>query len=125
MKIPGELIKTWRYNGFSLRIYHTGRYDRYGKSVLAYRFRDRGKLIFDDSGFSPSPMHCDDSMETVYALLGFISLRPGDTDSEYFDKYTPSQMEWCQSGRAEELSCIVCVREERLNERRKNAITQK
>jgi len=31
------------------------------------------------------------------ALLGFLTLRPGDTDVEYFDAYTPEQMEFAES----------------------------
>jgi hypothetical protein len=119
MKIPGELLKTWRYDGFSLRVYHTGRFASRGTSLLAYRFRDKGKLIFDGSEYSPSPMDSDDGMETVYGILSFLSLRPGDTDREYFDKYTPEQLAWCESGRAEYLSLIVNEREEKLTERRR------
>jgi hypothetical protein len=28
----------------------------------------------------------------VRALMGFLTLRPGDTDDEYFDRYTPDQL---------------------------------
>jgi len=113
-----EFIKTWRRDGFSLRLYDTGRTGDYGKARLAYRFRDRGTLIFEGDDFFCSPMHAIDSLDCVYSLLGFLSLRPGDTDSEYFDGYTPEQMAWCQSGRAEWLSCLVCDGEERLSKLR-------
>jgi hypothetical protein len=114
-----ELIKTWRNDGFYLRLYDTGRTGMYGKARLAYRFSDRGKLIFEGDDLFCSPMHCIDSLDSVFALLGFLSLRPGDTDSEYFDPYTKEQMAWCQSGRAEWLSCLVSDGEERLSNRRK------
>jgi hypothetical protein len=116
--MTGELIKTWRRDGFSLRLYDTGRTGQYGKARLAYRFRDKGKLIFEGDDFFCSPLHAIDSLDSVYSLLAFLSLRPGDTDSEYFESYTPEQMNWCQSGRAEWLSCIVCDGEERLAKRR-------
>jgi hypothetical protein len=58
-------------------------------------------------------MHADDSLATVAACLSFMSLRPGDTDREYFKDYTPDQMAWCQSGRAEELGCLVAMMEEK------------
>jgi hypothetical protein len=29
-------------------------------------------------------------------VMGFITLRPGDTDKEYFDGYTVEQMEWVE-----------------------------
>lgn len=28
------------------------------------------------------------------ALLGFLALRPGDTDAEYFERYTPEQLDF-------------------------------
>jgi hypothetical protein len=48
-------------------------------------------------------MHATDSNETLRALLGFLTLKPGDTDREYFDDYTPAQMAFAQ-GDAEMLS---------------------
>jgi hypothetical protein len=113
-----ELIKRWARDGFSLRLYDTHTIDEYGKARLAYRFTDHGKLIFEGSDFCASPMHAIDSLDTVYSLLGFLSLKPGDTDSEYFDSYTPEQMAWCQSGRAEALSMYVYDHEERRSARK-------
>ena len=37
------------------------------------------------------------------AILGFLSLRPGDTDPEYFDSYSDEQLRWAQTY-GEELS---------------------
>jgi hypothetical protein len=114
-----ELIKLWRRDGFTLRLYDTGRTGAYGKARLAYRFSDRGKVIFEGDDYFASPMHAIDSMDAAYGLMGFLSLRPGDTDEEWFASYTPEQMAWCQSGRAEWLSCIVCDGEERLSKSRR------
>jgi hypothetical protein len=38
--------------------------------------------------------------------MGFLTLKPGDTDSDYFAEYTPEQMDYCQRY-AESLSCEV------------------
>lgn len=42
-------------------------------------------------------------------LLGFLTLRPGDTDREYFDKYTPAQLEYANQ-HAETLPCECYAR---------------
>lgn len=99
-----ERIKYWHAGEFSLTLWDTGRRDHRGQSRLKYRLRDGGRIIFEGEDFAGSPMHADDSMSTVRAILAFLSLRLGDTDKEYFDKHTPEQLEWRDSGRAEELA---------------------
>ena len=102
-------IRTWFVEGeFRLDIWDTGR-TRNGKSLLRYALFDYqqpiGKgMIFEGEDFCPSPLHAIDSDRTVGALLGFLSLRPGDTDPEYFQDYTADQLEWANSNRPEELS---------------------
>lgn len=56
-------------------------------------------------------MHADDSRETVAGLLHFLALRPGDTDRDYFDSYTPAQLEWCDA-HGEELAMLAMEMEE-------------
>jgi hypothetical protein len=114
-----ELIKVWRKNGFTLRMYDTYKRDWRGQTRVAYTLKDRRKLIFEGTDFSGSPLHCDDSLESVASLLGFLTLRPGDTYREYFDKYTPEQLAWCESSRCQELGMIQYYLEERLNNKRR------
>lgn len=102
-----EKIKVWKFEGFRLSLYDTFKTDRLGKVKLAYRFLDNGKLIFSGEDFACSPMRAPDSVATAYALLGFLSLQPGDTDSGYFEAYSPEQLEWCKSARAEYLGLLV------------------
>jgi hypothetical protein len=78
---------------------------------LGYRVTHGNEAIFHNVGFSPSPMMCPDSEESVMALLGFLSCRPGDTDPEFFDVYTDRQLEWAEEN-GEELSLIVSDYEE-------------
>ena len=96
-------IRHWEGNGFSLDLFDTGETDSMGKSRLSYSFADNGVTIFEGGDFGASPLHAIDSDETVRALLGFLSLQAGDTDSEYFDSYTPEQLAW-RDDRAEELA---------------------
>lgn len=112
-----ELIKTWRKDGFTLRLYDLFKRDSLGKSILAYELKDGRKVIFSGDDFACSPLHGIDSLDTVVSLLGFLTLKPGDTDREYFDKYTPDQLEWCQSFRCDLLSLIQLELEERLSRR--------
>lgn len=113
-----EVLKRYRRNGFTLSMYETDKRKSTGQEVLAYRLLDRGKLVFEGSDFGCSPMHAIDSLDAVCALLGFLSLKPGDTDSEYFERYTPAEMEWCQSARCEELAMIQFELQERLERKR-------
>jgi hypothetical protein len=70
-----------------------------GKCQLGYRLNEvndsRRRTLFEGEDFCCSPLHAIDSDETVGALLGFLTLRPGDTDAEYFADYTPQQLEFC------------------------------
>jgi hypothetical protein len=84
-----------------------------------YELKDKGEVIFKGVDFCPSRLHADDSLNTVYAVLSFLSLGKGDTDSEYFDDYTPRQLEWRDSDRREELSLLAYDGEARLENRRR------
>lgn len=82
-----------------------------GKSELHYVLFDETEpfgrgIVFEGDDFHPSPLHAVDSDETVAALLGFLSLRPGDTDSEYFADYSDDQVAW-RDRRAEDLGMIA------------------
>jgi hypothetical protein len=111
-----ELIRVWRAGGFLLKLWDTHRSDRYGKTILAYKLFDNGRLIFKGDDFHCSPLHALDSNATVAGLLAFLSLKPGDTDSEWFEAYSPAQLTWCRI-RAEELSWHVEELEKRVSHR--------
>ena len=91
---------------FSLTTYYTGRSDSMGKAVIAYRLCMNGKPLFTGNDFHCSPLHCVDDDETAKGLMGFLTLRPGDTDDDYFAEYTPEQLEYCNQ-HAEALSCEI------------------
>jgi hypothetical protein len=84
-----------------LLTWDTGRTDRRGQTIIGYAFwddyRNPGKPLFTGSDFAGSPMHADDSDATLRALLGFLTLRPGDTDAEYFSSYTEDQLDYARS----------------------------
>lgn len=82
-------------------------------------------VLWDENWAAPlgqlqkAPIFSSDDFETIYAedeeivrtLLSFLSLRPGDTDSEYFDSYTERQIAW-RDERAETLSMYAIDEEE-------------
>lgn len=86
---------------FTLSIFDTGRRDNRGQTTIAYDLVQLGQTgesdetIFEGSDFNGSPMDADDSADTLANLLGFLTLRPGDTDPEYFEDYTDRQLEFC------------------------------
>ncbi len=79
---------------------------RYLSYRLTMRERGRSVVLFEGSDFGPSPMWADDSDATVAGVMAFLTLRPGDTDDEYFRDYTPRQLGYC-SMHAESLACEV------------------
>jgi hypothetical protein len=82
-------------DGFTLRTWDTNRRDSLGKWILGYEFKDpKGETLFQGEDFGCSPMHAVDSDETLRAILGFLTLRPGDTDREYFERYTAAQRDF-------------------------------
>lgn len=78
---------------FDLVTWDTGRYHRRGTCVLGYALfsSESEDPIFHGEDASPSPMHAIDSDDATRGILGFLTLRPGDTDREYFDGYTEAQ----------------------------------
>jgi hypothetical protein len=85
---------------FNLTLWDTHRTDQRGASILRYRLTmvRPGRLwcvLFDGEDFVPSPLYAIDSDDTVEAIMGFLTLRPGDTDADYFEPYTPAQLNYC------------------------------
>lgn len=98
------LLRHVRLDGFDLITTTTSRCDWRGQSYINYELLSPdGVTIFDGSDFAGSPLHADDSNETLRALLGFLTLRLGDTDREYFESYTAEQIAF-RDGPAEWLS---------------------
>jgi hypothetical protein len=98
---------------YRLSLKPTERRDSYGKAILAYNFRKVGEPapIFkaEDLHAAPSDYRPGDEWNTrtarkcANALLGFLTLQEGDTDSEYFEHYTPRQLAW-RDNEAEQFS---------------------
>ena len=109
-----DKLREVRVGGHRLVMWATDKTDWRGQIKIAYQLSYKaidGKrvVVFEGADFCGSPLHADDSDETVKSLLHFLTLRPGDTDSEYFQDYTAEQVVWCTQ-HAEGLSCAVYAR---------------
>lgn len=92
---------------FTLRTFWTGGIDSAGRNRIGYRLVSEGRVLFEGADFHG---HCDaDSNEAVEGIMGFLTLKPGDTDKEYFARYTPEQRAYCDA-HAEALSYEVMRR---------------
>lgn len=99
-----ELIRRWvsPCGRFSLKVYDEYKWSG-GRRRLTYKFYsvtednpNRRRLIFGGGTFGPSPLHSDDSDETLGAILAPCALRPGDTDADYFENYNQRQMDFAR-----------------------------
>lgn len=89
--------------------------------ALSYERAGSGEevLIFLGEDYGCPQHRSVDADETIHDLLGFLSLKEGDTDAEYFSNYTPEQLEW-RDNCAEDLSMWLMdaesMREENWND---------
>lgn len=90
------------------------------REYYGYELRYKGTPIFQGSDYSPSPLHGPYSRESIANLLGFLSVKPGDVDPEYFKDYTPDQMRFVTE-HGEELSVHVWDQEALVNSYRGRA----
>ena len=84
---------------FHLQTRDTGRFDG-SHTILAYTLRmkdtdGRSVVLFDGDDYGVPGHECIDSDAAMRGLLSFLTLRPGDTDSEYFEAYTDEQRAFC------------------------------
>lgn len=75
-----------------------------GQSAIGYEMRDaEGVLVFRGEDFGCSTSDPIDSDECLRGLLSFLTLRPGDVESSYFEDYTPRALRFVEED-AETLS---------------------
>ncbi len=101
-----RILRDVALDGYRLTTWDTGRHCQTGQRLIGYAFYEPGATVplFSGEEFGCAPADCIDSDACLRGILGFLTLRPGDTDREYFDAYTPAQLEWAKHGDAEELS---------------------
>jgi len=86
---------------FNLITWDSGRYHRYGQPLIGYRLTmvegHKRTVLFEGEDFGCSPLHEIDSDRCLAGIMQFLTLKPGDTDSDYFRDYTPAQLEFCET----------------------------
>ncbi len=96
-----ERLRTEECGDFRIDLWDTNVRRPDGHHQLAYRLclaeGTRWVLIFSGEDFGTSPLHALDSDNTLGAIIGFLALRPGDTDAEHFERYTPRQLEFAEA----------------------------
>lgn len=109
-----EHLREWKRADYCLLLWDTNKKmrDDGPHHRLAYQFFHEDKLIFQGEDFGCSPLNGIDSDKCVASLLWFLSLRPGDTDKEYFKDYTREQMDFARH-HGEDLSMYAHELEER------------
>lgn len=70
---------------------------------MGYIFMQNKEVIFEGDDFGVSQYSSVDGDEALRSLMGFLTLRRGDTDADYFDSYSEDQLSWAEEN-AEELS---------------------
>lgn len=75
---------------------------------LDVEVRQGSKIIFDKGSLycGVSSMHSIDGDAAKELVMSLVAMRPGDTDREYFDSYTPEQLDWA-TAHGELLSMIA------------------
>jgi hypothetical protein len=100
-------------SGMMLTVSDTFKTDSMGKSRLAYDFRkeDDKEPLFSGDDFFCGMFTAIDSDESMLCLLCFLTLKPGDTDKEYFEEYNENQLAWANSSECENMSYDVTLLE--------------
>lgn len=103
------VVTTYRFDGFTdiphtLTLLQAG-HDAEGRQRWRYRLNAGTETVFTGDDLR-SPVGDCSADSAARAALGFLTLRPGDTDAEYFDDYTPAQEAW-RDTHAENLSIVL------------------
>lgn len=120
-RLPRNRLRTVRFTpyrkgcgpSFTLTIWDTPHRYHTGQFKLAYELWEcsggKRSLLFTGNNYGVSPLHGHDSDQAVEGLMGFLTLRPGDTDPDHFADYQPHQLAFA-AAHAETLACIVADR---------------
>jgi hypothetical protein len=87
------------YPTFTLQLFDTGKIGYDNKYIVGYclKMHEKGKttILFESqTDFRCSPLDAIDSDSTVKCLMGFLTLKIGDTDREYFANYSQIQLDF-------------------------------
>ncbi|WP_329240307.1 hypothetical protein OG417_40015 [Actinoallomurus sp. NBC_01490] len=103
---PARLTLLWRIDADHVLSIGSDSHTNDGRIRYAYQLSRKGCAIFEGrdfcSGGNATPT-VEALAHAARCLLGFLTLRPGDVEEDYFAEYTPQQLSW-RDAFAEELS---------------------
>lgn len=101
-------MQKYTFDQYVMTLEDTGRTGEFGKARVSYTFsKPDGTVLFEGDDLFASPLHDSEGLEMAKTLLTFLTLQPGDTDEEYFEYYTPEQLEWANSWECEQLQIFT------------------
>lgn len=86
-----DLMLQFADNGLIVSIFWSG------GNYCSYIFEKNGVELDRSDDFKPSSMHNIDDIESMISLIGFLTIRPGDTDEDYFRNHSKEFMQWLQA----------------------------
>jgi hypothetical protein len=97
---PEHSLRVWLCSPFLLHMWqeHNNPNNTESHEYLSYQFWCDGKLIFQGNTYG-WPRRGGKSIDgdfTLAGLLRHLAIKPGDTDREVFDSYTPEQLEFAE-----------------------------
>lgn len=98
---PAHLMRSWTTDGFLVELYETGTMVG-SHTAVGYRLYDvdyaietgDASVVFEGTDYGVPSGQTIDGDRAVEGILGFLSLRPGDTDDEFFAGDTDRQTAW-------------------------------
>lgn len=109
MNIPNptdyHILRHVEFDKHRLLTWETGKNCSTGQCLIGYAFYlpDAKEPLFSGEDYGCSPLHAVDSDDCLRGIISFLTLRPGDTDDEYFENYTQAQLDFANN-QAEYLS---------------------
>lgn len=100
----GRLLYEERVDEHLVELFDEG--TKGGRPSLGFRVHTDDTLVWQGHEFTPSGGVEPASTEAVAELLTWVTLRPGDTDDEFFDGHTAEQHDWL-ARHADDLSAFA------------------
>lgn len=95
-----------------------------GSDRLSYKFYYNKELICEGDDYRPSPMFGIESLDSFVSCLGFMTVRLGDTDKDFFKDHSESHMKFLETNDCEELRLLISDFEDKDSEYFKDAKRQ-
>jgi hypothetical protein len=104
---PESILRHVQFDDFELLMWETGQ-RRGDTEFIAFKLLHEGAEVLNSNavglpGWHPRLGYAIDSDRMVRSVIDWCAVKPGDTDIDYFEKYTEEQIEWVQS-HSDELS---------------------